>query len=195
MLVFMAFSPSESYAQDSIQELETNTNASGKSRTNPHTRRAAEFGMGMLGLVTSAASGGLVAAGGLIFPSDTTLYIGIGIFELFVTPLTAELIYQGGRLTGGRAKHWAPYAGGYIGMASGLLAGTIGLTFDAGFKGYAIVAGIAVPIFSLIGAMVAYELSDKKETNRLMSEHDKLMQSSGAVKSTPIMFNLISGSF
>ncbi len=195
MLAFVAFSPSAGYAQDSIQELETNTNASGKSRTNPHARRAAEFGMGMVGLVTAAASGGLVAAGGLIFSSDTTLYVGLGVVELLVTPITAGLVYQGGRLTGGRAKHWAPYAGGYIGMASALLVGTIGLTFDAGFKGYAIVAGIAIPIFSLIGSMVAYELSDKKETNRLISERDKLTQSSVALRTPPIMFNLISGSF
>ena len=195
LLSLVALSPSKTFAQDSIDELVTNKNADGYKRSSKTGRVFAELGMGTVGLVTAAAPSALVFLGSAIFFSDAGMIAGIGVFELIVTPITAELVYQGGRLTGGRARHWAAYAGGYAGMATGLALGTIGFTFDAGIEGYLIVAGIAVPILSLVGSIVGYELSEKKETNRLKSDRDKLVQSQSQQRSAPIMITLYSGTF
>ena len=49
---------------------------------------------------------------------------------------------------------------------------------------------IIAPLVILAGAVIGYELSEKSETDRLISERDKLNQTSA-----PIMFQLYSGTF
>ena len=205
LIALFASLPSNAYAQDSIAELETNTNASGKKRVSTTGRVFAEIGMGAVGEITAATASLLIAIPllGILGNSGSDglgiLLVGgvisLGVFELAVTPITAELVYQGGRLTGGRSKRWAAYAGGYVGMASALLLGTIGLFTNDKKTSYLIIAGVAIPVLSLVGSIVGYELSDKSETNRLKSERDKLTQATSQQQSAPIMITLYTGSF
>lgn len=179
--------PSKGYAQDSIQELELNENAYGYHRSHKAGRVFAEIGMGMVGWVISATP---LAIG---FLDPIFLIAGAVVVDIIVTPITAEMVYQGGRLTGGRAAHWASYAGGYIGFASSFVVGTVGFCF--GSDAYLPVVGVLVPVFSLIGSIIGYELSEKAATNRLTSERDKLMQGAAPMRSAPIMITLYTGRF
>ena len=179
--------PSKGYAQDSIQELELNENAYGYHRSHKAGRVFAEIGMGMVGWVISATP---LAIG---FIDPIFLIVGAVVVDVIVTPITAEMVYQGGRLTGGRATHWASYAGGYIGVASCFLVGTVGLM--GGSDGYIWTVAALVPILSFIGSIVGYELSEKTATNRLISERDRLTQGAAPMRSAPIMITLYTGRF
>ena len=183
LLALFAFSPSHAYAQDSIEELVTNKNADGFKRVSTTERVFAEIGMGLTGIVISAVpSLTVLGSGGSLFGA----IVAVAISELIVTPITAEMVYQGGRVTGGRAERWASYAGGYVGFGLGLLTGLICLRE---FESLWFVPVISIPVLSLVGSIVGYELSEKSETDRLKRRRD------GLVRSAPIMITLYSGSF
>ena len=172
-----AFTPSKAYAQESVTELELNCNASGKARTSAAGRVFGEIGLGLLG--------GIVGAGLSIVPMAVgfdmgSLVISGLVFELITPPLVAGGTLLGGWATGGRGKAWTPFVGAYVGAVpcyALLFAGDTGV----------IISLIATPILSLVGAIVGYEISEKKQTNRL---EEQLMQTEA-----PIMINLFSGTF
>ena len=184
MLAIVALSPATGYAQNSIEELAKHENAAGYDRVGTTGRVFSELGMGFVGIVISAVPLGL----GFLHPYFFA--VTAPITALIVTPITAEMVYQGGRLTGGRSEHWAVYAGGYAGFGIGLLTALL-MIADYNFI---FVTAAAIPIFSLVGSIVGYELSDKKETNGLISERDRLM-GSAPMRSAPIMINLYTGTF
>ncbi len=196
-VLVLCICPSMGYAQDSISELEKNVNASGKKRTGDSARVAAEFGMGIVGGVASLA----VAVGvGCItnsvlegHPHDmgaNFVFPALIVLELTSPPLNAGGVYLGGWLTGGRASAGPVFGGAYIGAAVG------GVLFGTGWLVHSdiliMVGALAIPIFSLIGSVVGYELSEKHETKRLESERDKLMLEP---VSQPITIKLFSGTF
>ena len=189
MLALFAFLPSNAYAQDSIEELEKDTNAGGNKRVATVGRVFGEMGMGLLGVLGGAAIGvgileGLNSWGGLFW--------GIAIGELAITPLTAGGVYLGGWITGGRGKAGPTFGGAYIGAIPGYVCTIVGLTSSAEGAFYA--GLIMTPILSLVGAIVGFELSDKSETDRLKKERDSL-QGPILQRSAPIMVTLYKGAF
>ena len=194
LLALFAVCPSEAYAQDSVAELETDTNTWGKKRAHPVGRVFAEFGMGLVGLTTAVAFGGLGYLGfgiGYFFGFAGIGWVGIGLALATVTPLTAELVYWGGRLTGGRGVRWPTYVGGYVGFATGALLCLGGFASEAMLY----VGAIAVPVLSLVGSIVGYELSEKNKTDHLKSERDKILANQSLQASAPIMITLYQGRF
>ena len=201
MLIFSVFlalftlSPSVSYAQDSIDELDRNVNASGRKRLNTEYRVLSEIGLGVAGELLGA---GLWWEIHVQTRSTATppVQLTIALLGLVTTTTIASAsVYLGGWATGGRGKAWAPFVGGYAGMLPGLLfALCVPLPENEEDKKYASKVmswGIAASIvLGIAGAVIGYELSEKHETNRLKSERDKLNQASA-----PIMFQLYSGSF
>ena len=191
MLAFVALAPTMGFAQDSIAELDARKNAAGYDRTNGAGRVFAEIGMGLVGEITLAVPCALVGLGGAAFMNEYAFFGAMGLFELAVTPLTAEFVNIGGRLTGGRAKRWPVYVGGYVGFGTAIAMGLFGFLNEKMIY----VGLIAIPVLSLVGSVVGYELSDRHETNRLRSERDKLMRNSAPLRSRPIMITLYSGQF
>ncbi len=191
LIALFAFSPSEAYAQNSIEELTTNKNADGYDRVSTTKRVFTEIGLGMISSVAvpGALFGWTASAG-----QDAKLYLfTLTVAYYFVlTPITAELVYQGGRITGGRGVRWPSYVGGYAGFVTG---GVFCLGGLAGAKPFWIVAAIAAPVLSLAGSIIGYELSEKNETDRLRSKRDKLLANQSRKSSEPIMITLYSGRF
>ena len=189
MCSFFALSPNVGYAQDSITELERNVNASGKERTSKDLRVLSELGMGVLGAGT-AFGVSLVTA---VFTFNNRIAADIA-FHLALPPLTAGGVYLGGWLTGGRSETWAPFAGAYAGWAAGAIV-FFSLWGYEGFgkpsTGAEIIDAFLVPALTLVGAVVGYELSEKKKTNDLKAQRDRLTQGTSA----PIMIQLYSGTF
>ncbi|MBR4985963.1 MAG: hypothetical protein IKY83_09520 [Proteobacteria bacterium] len=184
-LAFVSLSPSTGYAQDSIIELERNVNASGREYQGLGARMAGEIGMGLVGELSAAVVGGGIALG---IMSWGGIFGGLLAAELTVTPLTAGGVYLGGWLAGGRGKAGPVFGGAYAGAAVGwvLLGVGVGCNDTLMYAG-----AIVIPVLSLVGAVVGYELSEKYETNRLIAERDKQMQQ----RTVPIMINLFSGTF
>ena len=95
-------------------------------------------------------------------------------------------------MAGGRGKAGPVFGGSYIGAAVGWTLCGVGLGVGNDPLMYA--GAITIPVLSLVGAVVGYELSERHETNRLKSELNKAAQ--GPMdRSRPIMINLFSGSF
>ena len=190
---WISLSPSTGYAQDSIRELEQNVNASGLTHRGQGTRIFGEAGMGLIGEAAAVGIGfGVYVLATEKFNAQWgAVWSGIIAAEVLATPLAAGGTYFGGWLSGGRAKPGPVFAGAYIGAAPGLILMGVGaLTSDACL----IIGAIAVPVFSLIGSIVGYEISESKETDRLKSERDKWMQMPSQ-RSRPVMINLFSGRF
>lgn len=123
--------------------------------------------------------------------------------ELVTPALMGGGVLLGGWLTGGRGKAWAPFAGAYIGVAPFLVFHLISVIAEpdkpvvkSGLDGMfgAALYWAGVYAIALTGAIIGYEISEKKETDRLKSQRKKMMQEP-AQKSEPIMIQLFSTSF
>lgn len=189
MLAVVFLCPANGYAQDSVSELERNVNASGRTYQGIGVRLTGEIGMGLVGEISAVVIGGGIFAG---FGLWGGFFGGILASEIAVTPLTAGGVYLGGWLAGGRGKAGPVFGGSYIGAAVGWTLCGVGLGVGNDPLMYA--GAITIPVLSLVGAVVGYELSERHETNRLKSELNKGAQ--GPMdRSRPIMINLFSGSF
>ena len=189
MLAVVSLCPANGYAQDSVSELERNVNASGREYQGIGIRLTGEIGMGLVGELSAVLIGGGIFAG---FGLWGGFFGGILAAEVVVTPLTAGGVYLGGWLAGGRGKAGPVFGGSYIGAAVGWT--LLGIGLGTGNDPLMYAGAIVVPVLSLVGAVVGYELSEKHETDKLISERDKMLQ--GPMdRSRPIMINLFSGSF
>ena len=203
ILVFMALCPCLVYAQDSVSELDRNVNASGRERTGVPARVFSEIGMGLVGgLVSGGISAGVFAISPTPKPPSHQ-HVLFFTHELVTPALMGGGVLLGGWLTGGRGKAWAPFAGAYIGVAPFLVFHLISVIAEpdkpvvkSGLDGMfgAALYWAGVYAIALTGAIIGYEISEKKETDRLKSQRKKMMQEP-AQKSEPIMIQLFSTSF
>ena len=169
-------------AQDKVSELEENVNAAGFTRRSMPLRLGAEAGMGLLGEA-------------LIL--GTELYVipllgippwgdeHLPIVTLLAGPaVMAGGVALGGRWTGGRGSFGWTILGSYGGLLA--LVGAYNLSnLLVGSADWANL--ISIPLWSLVGSIVAYEISDRSATNKLKDKRKGALKSAGE----PLMFQLL----
>ncbi len=179
-------------AQDKVSELEENVNAAGFTRRSMPLRIGAEAGMGLLGEALTLGGGyGLGtlvnSVGHLGELSEMLLFSGI---ILAVPAVTAAGVYYGGKWTGGRGSLGRPMVASYL---SSLVGGSVLLV--TGVHNCRVTICLdppefllyTAPLWSLIGSIVAYEISDHSATNKLKDKRKSALKQAGE----PLMFQLL----
>lgn len=189
---------SNGYAQTSVTELENNVNRYGKERTSKAIRITSEVGMGLaFGAIQAGVAAGIgaIANSYASSPNDersdssTFMFTSVLLFELFGPTMIAGGTFVGGKITGSRSDIWPAFVGSYVGATASYL-------FLIGFTDWGIATHFAtLPVFSILGAVVGCELSEKKGTQELKKERNKLNMKTKKTRTFEFVPVLYSGTF
>ncbi len=189
LAVLSALAVGTAAAQDRVSELEDNVNAAGFTRRSMPLRIGAEVGMGLLGEALTLGGGfGLGELVDSMFDQDI-----IALGTLLVTPaVTAAGVYYGGKWTGGRGSLGWPMLSAYLSSVAGIAFwgwsyyGCSGLCLER----TEIVTYYTLPLWPLLGSIIAYEVTDRSATNKLKDKRKGLKQAE-----EPLMFQLLAMPF
>ncbi len=190
LAMLSALSAGTAAAQDRVSELEDNVNAAGYARRSRPARMGAEAGMGLLSeALTFGIGSGLTMLVDSFHLGDLPAII-FGSGMILVTPaVMAAGVYYGGKWTGGRGSLGWPMLTSYLSALAGgsvlLLTGACESAVTMCFRPPEILLYTA-PLWPLLGAIVGYEISDHKATNKLKDKRKGLKQAE-----EPLMINLL----